>query len=379
MTQTMNRCLTLTVVAMACAPIAAQDVLVSAGRIVLAPDAELAPGRILVRDGKVAYVGDEIPAEARQNARKVDYGSAAVFPGFVLAQATLGQEGDLAEAAFAFTPDLLAAEAFDPWHEDLDALPRQGITAFALSPSARNIAGGIAALCKPGKDRGRIAEIELHLQLSVARVARDQNRAPTSLLGAIDMLRTAFGDAKAGLQGGPDIAIVRQVIDGSRRVFIHADNYTELNAALDLARDYAFEPVLIGAGEAEKVLPRLVQQKAAIVLGTLRPEMRLAELRLPATLAEAGVPFCFGDDPRQLRMTAVLAVHHGLDRKIALQALTRTPAMLLDQQTRIGALRQGCDADFTVWSGDPLDLDSSHLATWVDGVRLTDEQPAGAR
>ncbi|MCA8973865.1 MAG: amidohydrolase family protein [Planctomycetes bacterium] len=361
------------------AALGAQDVLVSAAHITIAPDATLSPGRLLIRDGKVAFVGDEIPSEARQRARKLDYGEATIIPGFVMAQTTMGQDQDLAEAAFAFTPDLLAAEAFDPWHEDLAALAGLGITSFALSPSPRNVAGGIAALCKPGRDHARTADRELHLQLSLIGAARDQNRAPTSLLGAIDMLRTGFRDAKQGLQGGTDIAVLRQVLDGSRRAFIHASDYTELNAALDLAKEFAFEPVLVGAAEAEKVLGRLVQQKVAIVLGTLRPEMRLAELQLPATLARAGVPFCFAGDPGQLRLSAVLAIRHGLDRKLAQQALTRTPALFLGQQASIGSLRQGCAADFTVWSGDPLDLTSSLLATWVDGVRLEGDQPAGAR
>jgi len=375
----MNRFFPLAAGVALCTPLAAQDVLVSAATIVIAPGVTLSPGQILVRDGKVAYVGDEIPTEVRQAARAADFGAAVIVPGFVLAQATLGQDGDLAEAAFAFTPDLLAAEALDPWHEDLQPLAGEGITSFALSPSPRNVAGGLAALCKPGTDAARIAEPELYLQLSINRSARDQNRAPTSLIGAIEMLRTAFNDARQGLLEGTDIAIVRQALDGSRRIFIHADSYTELSAALDLARDFTFEPVLIGAADSDKVLPRLVQQKAAVVLGTLRPEMRLAELSRPAMLAEAGVPFCFAGDPGQMRMSAVLAVRHGLDREIALQAMTRSPAALLGQQAEIGSLRQGCAADFTVWSGHPIDLDSSHIATWIDGQSLTGDHPTGVR
>ena len=106
-----------------------------------------------------------------------------------------------------------------------------------------------------------------------------------------------------------------------------------------------------------------------------RPDLRLAQLRLPARLAEAGVPFCFGGRADQVRISAVLAVRFGLDRKLALQALTRTPAVLMDQADKVGSLRQGTAADFTVWTGDPLDLDSALLATWVDGVRVHGDAP----
>ena len=49
-----------------CMPTAtAQDLLVQAARLVVAPDTVLTDGRLLVQKGKVAYLGAEIPAEAR--------------------------------------------------------------------------------------------------------------------------------------------------------------------------------------------------------------------------------------------------------------------------------------------------------------------------
>jgi imidazolonepropionase-like amidohydrolase len=350
-----------------------QDLLVQSKRIVVAADTMLDDGMLLVRQGKIAYVGNEIPADARGRATVVDYGNAVIVPGFVLAQSTLGQDADLGEGALAFTPDLRVAEAFDRWQEELDPLPRRGVTSVALSASPRNVAGGIAALVKPGKASGTIADPELHLSLSLAQAARNPERQPTSLMGAMDMLRTAFAAARTGTKTGPDAAVLAQVLQGSRRLFVCADTYTELSAALDLAKEFALEPVLVGANEAEKVLPRLLQQKASVVLGTLLPDSRLQQLQLPATLAQAGVPFCFGGSPDQLRLSAVLAVVHGLDRKTALQALTRLPALLLNKQATIGSLRQACAADFLVFSGDPLDLSSAHVATWIDGVRVHGE------
>lgn len=353
----------------------AQDVLLHARRIVTAPETVLENGRVLIRQGKVAYVGDDIPAEARGRSRRVDYGDATIVPGFVLAQATLGQGGDLAERALPFTPDLRAAEACDPWHEDLMALPALGVTALALSPTAANVGGGLAALVKPGRERGTVGS-DLYLTLSLAPPARQPERPPTSLLGAIDLLRSAFDLARSGLASGPDAAVLREAMQGARGVTVFADSFAELTAALDLGRDFGLRLVLVSASDAEKVLPRLVEQQAAVVLDSLRPGQRLAQLRLPTRLAEAGVPFCFGGDPKHLRLSAALAVQHGLDRRSALQALTRTPAVLLDRAAELGALRQGNAADFVVFTGDPLDLTSAHVATWVDGQLVAGEAPA---
>lgn len=374
----MNRTLFATALVALSAWSPAQDLLVRAHTIVIAADTVLTDGSFLVRAGKVAYVGKDIPAEAAAKATVVDYGAATLVPGFVLPPTTLGRERDLAEAALPFTPDLRAVEAFDPWQEELTKLPRSGITALLLSPSPRNVAGGIGALVKPGATGGKVVAPDTHLALSLTQAARNPERPPTSLMGAVDLLRTAFAAAKQGTQTGPDVVALRQAVQGSRRLVIHADSFVELTAALDLATEFGFEPVLVGARDAEKVWARLPASKAALVIDALRPDQRLAQLRLPTRLAEAGVPFCFGGRPEQQRLSAVLAVRHGLDRKTALLALTRTPAMLFGQEANVGALRQGHGADFVVWSGDPLDLDAALLATWIDGVRVHGEAPKPA-
>ncbi len=353
----------------------AQDLLVRARTIVIAPDSVLTDGAFLVRQGKVAYVGNDIPAEARANATVVDYGDATIVPGFVLPPTTLGRERDLAEGALAFTPDLKAAEAFDPWQEELGKLPAQGVTAVLLSPSLRNVAGGIGALVKPGKDGGTLVAADLHLQLSLNQSARNPERQPTSLMGAVDLLRTTFTIARTGTAAGPDAAVLRQALQGARKVVIGADTYTELMAALDLAKEFAFEPVLLGARDADKALARITAQKAALVLEPLRPDQRLTQLQLPTRLAEAGIPFCCLGTAEQLRRSAVLAVRFGLDRKTALAMLTRSPAAMLDQAAVIGSLRQGCAGDFVVFTGDPLDLSSALVATWIDGVRVHGTAP----
>ena len=360
---------------LATTPLVAQDLVIQAARIVVAADTVLTDGRLLVRQGKVAWVGDDIPADARARARLVDYGDATIVPGFVLAQSTLTQDADLAESALAFTPDLRAAEGFDPWRKETRELPRCGVTAVGLSASPRNVAGGIGALVKPGREVATIPVPELHLTLSLTQAARNEERPPTSMMGAIDLLRTTFTIAKAGTHAGPDAAVLRQVLSGSRAVFVHADAYTEICGALDLARDFGFTVTLVGARDAEKLLPRLVEQKVNVVLDSLLPESRLEQLTLPTRLAEAGLPFCFGGRPELLRLSAALAVRNGLDRRTALQALTRMPATLLGQQASIGSLRQDHAADFLVFRGDPLDLDAKHLATWIDGVRVYGEEP----
>jgi imidazolonepropionase-like amidohydrolase len=57
----------------------------------------------------------------------------------------------------------------------------------------------------------------------------------------------------------------------------------------------------------------------------------------------------------------------GLDRDMALRAITLSAAEVLGVAERIGSLEPGKDADFVVFNGHPLELGSAVVTTWVDG------------
>ena len=67
---------------------------------------------------------------------------------------------------------------------------------------------------------------------------------------------------------------------------------------------------------------------------------------------------------------ASFAVKEGLDRDVALQALTVNPAQMLGLDDRVGALRPGLDGDVVVWSGDPLDVFSRVQRVFITGAEV---------
>ncbi|MEQ1631720.1 MAG: amidohydrolase family protein [Planctomycetota bacterium] len=355
-------------------PQATQDLLITCAALVVAPDTAITPGVMLVRDGKVAQLGNEIPEEARARAKVCAFDGATIVPGFVLAHSTLGQEQDLAERAVALTPDLLAAEAFDPAGLVLRHLPEHGFTSCVLSPSSTNVAGGIAALVEPGRvdarSLGSLRIAETYAKFSLIAAARNPERQPTSLMGAMDLLRNAFLDAKTGQLTGREGAAFTAVARGERRAVVHADTRAEILAALTLAKELGIEPVIAGAAEACDCVAELAAARAAVILPPLQPEQRDEQLMLPARLEQAAILFCFAGSPALARSSAALAVQNGCSKKAALAALTRTPAALCAAETTHGSLRRGCDADFVVFDGDPLDLSSQQLAVYGDGVLL---------
>jgi len=73
-------------------------------------------------------------------------------------------------------------------------------------------------------------------------------------------------------------------------------------------------------------------------------------------------------DSRFLLYEAQQAHHYGLDWALALSAVTTTPAHVLSLDHRLGFVRNGYDADLTIWDSHPLSLGSTPLQVFIDGI-----------
>ena len=110
-------------------------------------------------------------------------------------------------------------------------------------------------------------------------------------------------------------------------------------------------------------------------------ELQGSRASTPALLAAAGITVGLTTDHPQvpihlLAMQAAVAVRAGLDRDVALKAISESPAQIYRLGDRVGALRPGLDSDVVLWSGDPLDVQSEVLCAIVDGrVVYSPDQP----
>lgn len=351
--------------------------LVRAKTIVVSPELTLTDKSLLLRGGRVAAVGDDVPSELGADVQRIDLGNAVVVPGFVLPHTYAGAERDLAETVDAYTPELRALEAYDPFGDAVQRLRQGGVTTLAIAPRSSNTFAGLAGAAKTGPDAGRVLQEQCYLKLALVPESFDQQRFPTSRMGALDLVRAAFRTANAPLATlTPDRQTLRDVTAGAVPLAVHARTLDELCCALDLvdpARGGVLagsqvKLVLLGAEAAEKCLDRIVALRAAVILEPLRAGMSDERLRLPSLLHGRGVSFAFAAaSVPELRMAAALAVRHGLDRRAALTALTTAPAQVLGIADRVGTLLQGRDADLAAFDGDPLDLTSRLLAVAIDG------------
>lgn len=102
-----------------------------------------------------------------------------------------------------------------------------------------------------------------------------------------------------------------------------------------------------------------------------------------AKISERGHPvgLVSGDTEgaRYLPLHAALAVRYGMEPTEALRAISLYPARLFKLDHRIGSLKRGKDADFVVFSGNPLEMTSQVQLVVINGKVVVDNRKNGGR
>jgi hypothetical protein len=99
----------------------------------------------------------------------------------------------------------------------------------------------------------------------------------------------------------------------------------------------------------------------------------------PSLLTERGVVFGVNSDSpdmaRRLNSEAGKTILYGGTKpEEAIKMVTINPARQLGVDKFVGSIKAGKDADFVIWSGDPLSTYSIVEQTWIEGRRYFDRE-----
>lgn len=156
-----------------------------------------------------------------------------------------------------------------------------------------------------------------------------------------------------------------------RKLFIHCNLVKEMLMAIDFAKEFNVDAVVVGGADAWMMADILKQNNMPVILQQPHslPIMQDDDVDQPyknaALLQKAGVLFCLSNEgfwqQRNLMFEAGTAVAYGLTKEEALTAVTASTAKILgiDQQT--GTLEAGKDANIAVSTGDILDMKTSNV------------------
>ncbi|MFI4859046.1 MAG: amidohydrolase family protein [Phycisphaerales bacterium JB063] len=172
-----------------------------------------------------------------------------------------------------------------------------------------------------------------------------------------------------------ELEAIAQILAGDRLVHCHSYRQDEILMLCRVAEEFGFtigtfQHVLEGYKVAEEIAQHALGASAFSDWWAYKVEVQDAIPFNGALMHEVGVVVSFNSDSdelaRRLNLEAAKAVRYGgLAPSEALKFVTLNPAIQLGIADRVGSLEAGKDADFAVWSGDPLSSFSRCEATYI--------------
>jgi len=314
-------------------------------------------GVLVVRGGVVVAAGEAGTVEIPADAVVVEH-DGHVSPGLVAAYSAGYLPWDESnEDTRPFLPDLRVALGFDPALPRLDDALAAGVTTLVVAPSVTQVVGGRTAAVKT--HGGKIVSDNAHLALSLNSAAANAERYPTSYASLVGELDALFTEPQG---------VYREAHTGNVGLMGFVRARHETDRALRLFERRGLKGALVGCELPGELAPRLERAQVSVVLPTTGFTPNEREMTSLATLAAANVPFAFWlDDPNQFRVSAAVARRAGASADEAFGSICWYAADIARVGTSVGRLLRGYDADFVLWSGDPIDLTSRIEAVYVGG------------
>lgn len=390
----------------------AEEIIALTGaRILTASGLNFDRGTIVIKNGKIADLGESQEVKIPEGARVIDVSGCLITPGLIDAHSHLGlgPSGGVTEdneMTDPVTPQLRIIDSIHPEgigpdkNQFLNAVA-EGVTAAVVRPGSGNVIGGQSAVLKL---RGRTVDemcilfpADMKMALGRKGAYAQKGQMPMTKMGTAYLVRQAMLEAedyKRALEAyekekkknpeatPPNRDLKKEamllVLERKIPVHIHVNSADDIMTAVRLAKEFNFKKLsLAHAEEAYKVAEELARNKVTVVVG---PKMITYDddgklVNLADYLYRRGVEVCIMTDADVvqqpfLRTQAAIAVKYGMDPEEALKAITINPAKLMGLDSRIGSLEKGKDADLVVWSGDLFDIRQEALWVFIDGQEV---------
>jgi imidazolonepropionase-like amidohydrolase len=367
------------------------------------PDGILENTDMLLRDGKIAQIGQNLTVPA--NALVIDAGGRHVTPGLIDPHLHTSIAGGVNETGDAITSETRISDVIDANNVWLYRLLAGGLTTANLFHGSANPIGGQSAVIKMRwgglPDDLWMQDAMPGLKFALGEnVKRSSGRYPNSRMGTAQILEDSFlaalqyekeraasevsqrRDAKP-FRRDLQLEPILEVLQGKRLAHVHAYRQDEMLMIMRLAEKFGFTVASFEhTVEGYKIADELREHGAAAIIWTDWSSFKVEAYdgihQNARLLLDAGVLTSLHSDNTQLstRMNweAGKILRSGVGEIVAMDLLTMNPAKILRLDHRIGSLEPGKDADFVIWNGHPLSSFTTADQTWIEGRKYFDKE-----
>ncbi len=372
-------------------------------------------GTIRINNGKIEEVGTNI-AVPSDNANVVDAKGKHVYPGLILPVTNLGlveissirATSDVRELGEMNT-SVRSIVAYDADSKLINTLRSNGVLLANIVPEGNLIAGSSSVVQLDAwnwQDAAYKMDEGMHLYMPSlmprprfggGNRSSGPQQEPDPVkegLDKIEELKGFFREAKAYLassikdETNLKFTAVKGLFDKTQKLYAHGNTTKQMLVAMDLAKEFGFELVIVGGSDSWQIADLLKQNNVAVILSATHglPTLDDDDIDQPyktaAMLQKAGVLFAISDDDgggrgRNLAFNAGTAATYGLTKEEALQAITLNAAKIMGIADKAGSIEAGKDANIVISEGDILDMRTSVVTdAFIQGrkIDLTDKQ-----
>lgn len=360
-------------------------------------DAGVVKADILVENGKIAAIGENLSAET-----VIDAAGKVVTPGFVDAHSHIGGIADLTplgedlnEITNPLTPELDAYYGINPKDKCFGYAIEQGITTSCLIPGSANVVCGWGMAYKSAGEHRLIKDpvaLKAAMGINPKGCYAAKKMAPMTRMAIANLMKKYLRDVKdymakkaaagddatklppydLGLEHG--IPVIEKKIPLKVHSYMH-----DMMTLLEIAKEFDILVTMDHAQGASDFADELADPHVrGVVFGpTCEPlfpgEGGKLDYECCKMLDERGVNVAVMTDGPVTAINMLLyeigeAVRKGMDPVRALGMVTVNAARILGIEDRVGSLAVGMDADILVWSALPsLAADAVLERVIIDG------------
>ncbi|MCG9900482.1 MAG: amidohydrolase family protein [Hydrotalea sp.] len=391
------------------APAAKAPILIKGGTVHVGNGTVLENADVLVEKGKIVQVGANI--QAPSGATVVAAAGKKVYPGLILPASTLGLQeisgvrgsNDFSEIG-EINPSVRSIVAYNAESKIINTLRTNGILLAHVAPQGSFVGGQSSVVQLDAwtwEDAAYSMDMGMHIYMP-SLLSRPTGRfaalfasmmpAPTDptkqALDKLEALKQFFRDAKTYFaQTGKKetnlkLEAARPLFEKKQKLYLHANQVKQMLLAVDFAKEFGFDVVIIGGSESWQIAHLLKENNIGVILSQMHNLPTLDDdhidqpYKTPAMLQKAGVLFCINDDDPQNRgrnmpFNAGTAAAYGLTKEEALTAITLSAAKLLGIDQKTGSIEVGKDANIVISQGDILDMRSSVITdAFIQGRKI---------